>query len=219
MTTEELQAYYSNLLIIQFNQKPKAIGTIQALAGAAIASNIEYQVKNDFNLETAVGAQLDIIGDKVGVSRIAPVSLATPDFFSMVDSDAPSIFLNGFASSDLPIVIPAWYWYGAIPITAMWSMDDDTYRKAIKYTIALNGLDYSLFGIWEMVSDHAVSGFNSTTYVEFTEDGAVPMAVRCDIYQNGVTDLLVKYIIATKSLPIPTGVLCTLYVDTVLTAY
>lgn len=68
---------YTDLLIKQYWEKPKAKAEIEA--GAA-----EYESINDladalgnaFDIDTAVGVQLDIIGKRVGISRVIPVVLA-----------------------------------------------------------------------------------------------------------------------------------------------
>jgi hypothetical protein len=227
-TTDDLKTYYSSLLIMQYNQKPKAIGTIQALSGAAIASDLEGQMKEAFDLDTAIGKQLDILGNLVGVSRVLPVALPAPDYFSTVDSDAPSTALKGFSTSDIPVVQPYWFFYGAYPTESLWSMDDDTYRKLIKYIIQLNKSDFGLYDIARIL---LTVPRNPTTFfglgdtgqaVAITGVGTITptvMQVVFYIYQNGVPDLLFKAILAAKALPVPAGVKVLLYVDSVLTAY
>ena len=227
-TTDDLKNYYSNLLIMQYNQKPKAIATIQALSGAAIASDIEGQVKTAFDLDTAIGKQLDILGNLVGVSRVLPVDLPAPAYFSTVDSDSVSTALKGFSSSDLPLVEPYWYFYGAYPTVSLWSMDDETYRKLIKYIIQLNKSDFGLYSIATILT---TMPRNPTTFFGLADTGQAtaitgvgtitpgPMQVVFYIYQNGVTDLFFKAILAAKALPVPAGVEVLLYVDSVLTPY
>ena len=227
-TTDDLKTYYSSLLIMQYNQKPKAIGTIQALSGAAIASDIEGQVKAAFDLNTAVGKQLDILGNLVGVSRVLPVALPAPDYFSTVDSDAPSTALKGFSTSDIPVVQPYWFFYGAYPTESLWSMDDETYRNLIRYIIQLNKSDFSLYDAQVILNS---AWHNPTSYFGLGDTGVPcaitgvgtitpgPMEVVFYIYQNGVPDLLFKAIFAAKALPVPAGVKVLLYVDSVLTAY
>lgn len=61
-------AYLANLLIIQYHNKPKAIATIKTLS-SMFPTNIILSVINGFNLETAVGKQLDILGKYIGVDR------------------------------------------------------------------------------------------------------------------------------------------------------
>lgn len=61
--------YYSNLLIVQYNGKPKATAFIKLLTKMILANMIIMQIRDGFNWKTAVGKQLDVIGAWVGVSR------------------------------------------------------------------------------------------------------------------------------------------------------
>lgn len=67
---KQLQEYYSNTLIIQYNGKPKAKATIEMLVQLVYMNAILMQIRDAFDWRTAVGKQLDIIGKWVGVSRI-----------------------------------------------------------------------------------------------------------------------------------------------------
>lgn len=66
---EELLSYYENLLIIQYNNKPKARATIRLLISTLLANNIVSQVNNSFDLNTAIGVQLDTIGKYLDLDR------------------------------------------------------------------------------------------------------------------------------------------------------
>lgn len=86
MTTQELIDYYANLLILQYRDKPKALATVKALAGLALADKIAVELQDAFNLDTAVGKQLDTLGKYVGVTRYGygfngePITLGDTDF-------------------------------------------------------------------------------------------------------------------------------------------
>ena len=67
---KQLQEYYSNTLIIQYNSKPKAKATIEMLVQLVYMNAILMQIRDAFDWKTAVGKQLDIIGQWVGVSRV-----------------------------------------------------------------------------------------------------------------------------------------------------
>lgn len=69
MTSAELLQYYATLLIVQYRGLPKSEQTIQLLANNAVCDGLPLQLQNCFNLDQAVGAQLDIIGIIVGVPR------------------------------------------------------------------------------------------------------------------------------------------------------
>lgn len=60
--------YLASLLIIQFHSKPKASATIEAL-GRLFPVDLILQVRDAFDVDTAVGKQLDILAKYVGVNR------------------------------------------------------------------------------------------------------------------------------------------------------
>ena len=76
----ELATYYKNLLIIQYSGKDKAAATIQALVEKVIIFDLLSSIQDGFDPDTAVGAQLDIIGKYVGVSRELYMSLSDDDY-------------------------------------------------------------------------------------------------------------------------------------------
>jgi hypothetical protein len=65
----ELVQYYSNLLIIQYNLKPKASATIELMVTELIANGILFDIRDGYNIDTAVGVQLDVLGKYIGVNR------------------------------------------------------------------------------------------------------------------------------------------------------
>lgn len=64
----ELDTYYSNLLVLQYHNKPKAKATIESTVGL-LPDNLILDVINGFDIESAVGEQLDVLGVYVGVDR------------------------------------------------------------------------------------------------------------------------------------------------------
>ena len=64
--------YYINLLIKQYHNKAKANGTIETLTESECLSynNIISKLNASFNIETATGEQLDILGQIIGRSRV-----------------------------------------------------------------------------------------------------------------------------------------------------
>lgn len=63
-----MDEYYSNLLILQYHGKPKAKATIETTVGL-LPDQLILEVLNGFDIETAAGKQLDILGEYVGVDR------------------------------------------------------------------------------------------------------------------------------------------------------
>lgn len=93
--------YYADLLIIQYKEKPKAYATVEFLASLQIANQLPTLVMNAFDIPTAVGVQLDVIGKYVGASRqgngfLGPITLNDTDFRSLIQL---KILTNNFGSS------------------------------------------------------------------------------------------------------------------------
>ena len=60
--------YLANLLIIQYNSKPKAQATIESI-GSMFPDELILSVRDGFSLETATGKQLDILSKYIGAER------------------------------------------------------------------------------------------------------------------------------------------------------
>jgi hypothetical protein len=89
MTDAELQSYYANLLILQYNGKPKASAMIEAVVLPVFMKQLPVAVQNAFDIDTAVGVQLDVIGKYVGAGRNAytltgPITLTDTDFRTLI---------------------------------------------------------------------------------------------------------------------------------------
>ena len=86
MNTEERKQiieYYKNLLIIQYHNKPKAKAVIETLVSEILnVVDFAIQIRDCFNIETAVGAQLDIIAKYFGVSRYYPDIIFNKEYYN-----------------------------------------------------------------------------------------------------------------------------------------
>lgn len=70
MTLQEALDYYADQLIIQYNSLPKASATIKCLVNNALCDGLTFQLQDAFDLNTAAGEQLTILGKIVGVPRL-----------------------------------------------------------------------------------------------------------------------------------------------------
>lgn len=67
---QELLEYYKNLLILQYNEKNgTARATIDTIIAEVLGGLVAKQVEEGFNVNTAVGKQLDIIAKYLGLQR------------------------------------------------------------------------------------------------------------------------------------------------------
>lgn len=157
---EYLKNYYSNLLIVQYNGKKRAKATIELFVALLYADMSIMQVRDAFNLETAQGAQLDIIGKWVGLDRFYEGQLF--DFhpwFSLIDWDDPNpdSLQGGFSTFDTFDTIAGGFLdYQNINPTQN-KLPDDTYRLLLRLKIVKNNINqtakeidnaiYSIFGL------------------------------------------------------------------------
>lgn len=89
MTTEQLAEYYSNLLVIQYNNKPNFIALVQSFVTPVLKDQVTLAVQNAFNINSAVGVQLDVLGKYVGVTRngigfTGPITLTDAEFSQLI---------------------------------------------------------------------------------------------------------------------------------------
>jgi len=152
---DELIAYYVNLLIVQYNGRPKARATIELFTRELLASNIFDQIKNAYDIENAVGKQLDVIGKYVGIDRYYKDTELT-DFFAYTDyveSNPDTLEKYGFSNYSQPVApqFNGTLTYDSV-IAKDFKLNDDDYRTLLKLRIVQNysnssheSIDTSLF--------------------------------------------------------------------------
>jgi hypothetical protein len=69
MELQEILEYYSGLLIVQYREKEKAINTTRVFVNQSVCDGIMEAEKICFDLDTALGAQLTVLGKIIGVER------------------------------------------------------------------------------------------------------------------------------------------------------
>lgn len=179
MTPEELTAYYEALLILQYVLKPNASGTIGALVAELVADMIENQVRDGFDLDTAVGKQLDYLGEYRGVDRTVFGLVLTKDYFQLPSTDVvdPSIFF-GFARVADP-GIPSWFFLRIADVTAMETiMNDGQFSLIIKYLARVQAAFLSLEEIDSILDEffgqYVIMTDNEDMTITYTHDSADP---------------------------------------------
>lgn len=102
----ELKAYYSDLLILQYRNKPKFRAFLQSCVEQLVPINSKTgnillkDMENSFDIDNAEGEQLDLIGKYVGLSRFFVEVDTTPGnyfgFIEYLQSEIPSS-IRGFS--------------------------------------------------------------------------------------------------------------------------
>jgi hypothetical protein len=142
----DLLDYYVNLLIIQYNNQPKARATIELLVNEFLASGVLLEIRDGYDIETAAGVQLDVLGKYVGVNRFFEV-FDPIDYFALTyyDEVAPDS-LDKWGFTDYAHFDDFQYngtlnYYSVLSITSR--LNDDDYRVVIKLKILQNNSNHS----------------------------------------------------------------------------
>ena len=121
--------YYKNLLIIQYADKPKACAHIKALVNSSMIFDVAKAVERGFDIETAIGAQLDIIGLYLGSSREITGIVFDRVYFGYV----------GYGES-APFDFGAYSKYGELPPDVQFR----NYKESKQSIFTLNDSEYRL---------------------------------------------------------------------------
>jgi len=141
MDIEAIKNYYGGLLIVQYKTKPKAQATVRLLAALPNGDGLLDQEMACFDLNTAVGVQLDILGRIVGVQREVYGLDLSHTFFSFTRyADTPDSV--GFGRyTDNPYSTDLWLRYNN---WAVYTLTDFELRTLIKLKIIFNNAYSSL---------------------------------------------------------------------------
>lgn len=201
-TQSDLVAYYQNTLVAQYRNKPRAKATIGALVGGTgnfgiVAGAVYTAVRDGFDLDTAVGAQLDVLGEYVGATRYFFGLDLSKVFLPLVAYSAPGVGTKpGIATyEDVPLP-PATYTmrYDDFVLN---TLQDGDYRRVLKFLAAVNSCDFAygtldsiLYTFFSGNVNLVITGSMAMTYQHLTSD----------------TDDLFEIIVQMGLLPAPAGV-------------
>jgi hypothetical protein len=130
---------YVQLITSEHANKPKFVATvIERIRGYVDAQNQLESLFTLFDLDTAVGQQLDIVGQWIGLSRLITVR-GVSNYFSL---DVPGLGLDQ----------AQWAPPQIIPYSSIFSLDDDDYRILLKSRVLAN--------VWDGTKDGAYAAWN-----------------------------------------------------------
>lgn len=145
---------YTSLITSQHRDKSRFMATVALTAGHFGAMRDLYQqIGALFDLDTATGKHLDYIGQWVGISRSLKIPVASANYFAFDEVGKgwdEGFWKPGFASG-----------------TEIATLDDISYRAAIRLKIAANQWDGTLgaFIGRQMIWENA-SAPNVITYID-----------------------------------------------------
>ena len=162
---------YGELITSEHRDKPRFMATVRAFCEPLAALQEDAQAMlAAFDVDTAIGDQLDIIGQWVGISRAVTIPMDVY-FFSWDDS------ANGWDAG-------IWEGIGEIK-TSRYDLPDDMYRALIKAKIMANkwrGTIHELYGILHAAFPAHVGDFR---IVDGNPEGSANDFTWDDTPQNG----------------------------------
>ena len=196
LSFNELTAFYQKLLIIQYRTKAKAFNTIGVYVDESIAGQISAVVQEAFNLDSAIGVQLDTLADYKGAERVVHGIDITRIYFAMPGyDDTPDVDVTGFILyGDTPLGYWITYDWAEQPI---YGMNDDELRRLVKYLARLQASDYSLEDLDAILFEFFGTALTMTDNLDMT------ITYTHDV---GDTDNLFTIVRDLNALPQPAGV-------------
>lgn len=169
---EELFLYYPNLLIVQYNNLPRAKATIELFTYLMFVNLIMLQIQNAFDWKTAVGNQLDIIGKWVGVSRSYQgllfwnkTFLSYPSWDSLTPTDETDSLQHGYSDyNTFDTDTGGTLTYKDIGFVEQ-ALNDDDFRVVIGLKIIKNSINHTAKNIDEAIWEY----FNEQVYTTWDD--------------------------------------------------
>ena len=169
---------YTNLITSEHAGKPNFSAMVSAVAGAiAAVTNVHNAIPAAFDIDFAVGTQLDVIGKWVGLSRFVNTPLAGV-YFSF---DTVGL---GFDQGS---------WQGPFdPTQGITQLDDATYRTMLRAKIGANSWDSTL-GSFQRIMSGVFTPYGATIFATDNQDmtmtvnivGPTPPAVVIALLKGG----------------------------------
>ncbi|WP_047236636.1 DUF2612 domain-containing protein [Chromobacterium subtsugae] len=153
---------YTGLITSQHASAPRFMAMVAAVCQPLVdVQNVLESIPAHYDLDHAIGAQLDAVGAWVGISR----QISTPlqqVYFSL---DTPGL---GFDQGS---------WKGPYdPDTGLISLDDDTYRLLIRAKIGANSWDGTL-GSSAAILNSIFNGTGSNVFIQDNGDMTITIGV------------------------------------------
>jgi len=145
--------YYAQRLGNLYRAKPKASATVALLAKQMLADDLVSSFNLGFDIDQAVGAQLDIIGKYVGVSRDVQVEDTRP-YFGFVTATYPTEPQNpnGFVIAASISINADGVWYEAeFSNQSTTQLADYQYKQLLKIKISTNSSDNTMASLQKQI--------------------------------------------------------------------
>lgn len=203
-TIDDIIDYYVNLLIIQYHNKPKAMATVQLIAEALLADAIYLDVQNGYDVNTAVGVQLDVLGKYADINRFYSGQTLLGYFgFATYTGGAPS-GTDGFSDyATFPLPVGKFLIYEEV-LSGTLALGDSDFRTLLLLRIIQNNSNFSRGeidrAIFDTFGDHVIPSSTGNMVMDYFTDEAFSPIVEV-ARQQGILPkpmaVALRYIIPT----------------------
>lgn len=184
--------YYLSKITSEHNQQPDYIATLTVLLQPLVDSQAAVEhLPTDFDLDFAIGVQLDAVGVRVNRDRFVDLPLV---YFAL---DEAGVGLD-----------EGWLFFPGDPVTGITTLPDEPYRMLLRAVIAANQWDGTIpgaYAAWDVL-------FAGTPYTMLIQDyndlsmgiilvGASPDAVTKALFTTGELDLKPAGVLLRHLLP------------------
>lgn len=129
---------YQDNLLEQYVNAPNARATIGLIAQTTLMDLVELAVQDAYDINTAVGVQLDVLGEYIGFSRLVYFPIDRY-YFTLLNPDAPIQQEAGFTDyTDSLINADSNFYLYQYAKGQVYYIPDDQYRVLLKLKIILN---------------------------------------------------------------------------------
>lgn len=195
---DEVKEWACSLAILQYRNAPRNRALIKLLVELIFANNILLKIRDGFDLDSAIGIQLDIIGLWVGVDRFySYATYETRPWFALINwNKEPDYDLQGgFSTYDNFDSLQGGFLSFNNILLQKNRMDDNAYRTAIRLKIIKN----NLYATRKNIDNAIWNLFGGKVYTEWEINKLIYK------YTNDVAELI-KICENKHILPHPTGV-------------
>lgn len=203
MTNDELVEYYRDLLIIQYNSKPKASGFMRAVLNVIMIYDLIIAVRDGYNIDTAIGNQLDILGKYVGAKRYIPGTVFARDYYGYAayGETSPFTFFRMKSYSESIENIDWQFRSYAEAGQTQYSLVDTELRNLIKICIAKRNSNASL----KDIDDFMYKYFGDDVFIIDNMDATI------NYYISQTKERIFNIAKGVNAIPTPAGIKTNIY--------
>lgn len=197
MDLQNIIKTYIDLLILQYANQPKAKATIELIATELLANGIYFDLLEAYNIDTATGKQLDIIGKYIGMDRFYQSAFTGKNLFAFATKNTTNMLdVVGFATKNNYDILKSKSYSKFELIGNLSQLTDDAFRLALYFKRMQNNANASYNSI------------NENLYSIFGNDIVAQTNRTMDIYYyaNKSYTSILYYLVQKKALPKPMGV-------------